>query len=345
MAYIGHLSLWLVLFASAYCALASAWGAYKRESKWVERAKNSLLAATNLIFLATAILLYLLLSHDFQVQYVYAHTNSYQPTLYVFSALWAGQEGSFLLWALLYSAVAALAIKQRQHLPGNIWPHMLAILAMVLFFFALLLVTVQNPFTLYPIRPTEGVGILPALENPGMVIHPPILFLGYAAYGVPFAFTMASLFTGQVLNTGLSWLRKWGLIAWLFLGLGILIGAWWAYVELGWGGYWAWDPVESASLIPWLTGTAYLHLLLAQEHRAIFKRWTAALAIATFLLCFFSTLVTRGGIIISDLHGFAQSIQPVAYYLIGFILTVAALSAILFHLRRQLLRDEQEIEQ
>jgi len=345
MAYIGYLALLLALFASMYCTMASTWGAYTGRQKWVERGKNALLVGSTAIFLATAILLHLLLSRDFQVQYVYAHTSSYQPTWYVFSALWAGQEGSFLLWALLYSAVVAIVVRQRRHLPNGIWPHMLTIFAVIHFFFALLLVTVQNPFLLYPVQPIEGAGILPALENPGMVIHPPVLFLGYAVYSVPFAFTMASLITGQVQTTGLSWLRRWSLMAWLFLGLGILIGAWWAYVELGWGGYWAWDPVESASLIPWLTGTAYLHLLLAQERQAIFKRWAATLAIATFLLCFFGTLVTRGGIIVSDLHGFAQSTQPIAYYLMGFILVFAALSVALLYLRRDLLRDEQEIEQ
>lgn len=344
MAHIGHLFLWFTLFASLYSVLTSAWGVAKNEPKWVERAKNGLLTVTGLVLLTTTVLLYLLLSRDFQVRYVHAHTSSYQPTLYVFSALWAGQEGSFLLWALLYSIVTALVIRQRHYLSPKIWPHMLSVFAIIHFFFALLLVSVQNPFLLYPVRPAEGAGILPVLENPGMVLHPPILFLGYAIYSVPFAFTMASLIAGEVPNTSLDWLRRWSLMAWLFLGLGILIGAWWAYVELGWGGYWAWDPVESASLIPWLTGTAYLHSLLAQKRYVIFRRWTAALAIATFLLCFFGTLVTRGGIIISELHGFAASVQPVAYYLIGFILAVVALSGILFSLRRDLMRDELEIE-
>ncbi len=344
MAQVGHLLLWFTLFASVYSALTSAWGVTKNKPKWVERAKNGLLTVTGLSLLTTIVLLYLLLSRDFQVRYVHAHTSSYQPTLYVFSALWAGQEGSFLLWALLYSIVTALVIRQRHYLSPKIWPHMLSVFAVIHFFFALLLVSVQNPFLIYSVRPAEGAGILPVLENPGMVLHPPILFLGYATYSVPFAFTMASLIAGEVPNTSLDWLRRWSLMAWLFLGLGILIGAWWAYVELGWGGYWAWDPVESASLIPWLTGTAHLHSLLAQKRYAIFRRWTAALAIATFLLCFFGTLVTRGGIIVSALHGFATSTQPVAYYLIGFILAVVALSGILFSLRRDLLRDELEIE-
>lgn len=344
MAHIGYLFLWVTLFASVYSTLTSVWGVTKNEPKWVERAKNGLLTVSSLIPLTAAVLLCLLLSRNFQVRYVHAHTSTDQPTLYVFSALWAGQEGSFLLWALLYSIVTAVVIRQRHQLSPRIWPLMLTVFAVIHFFFALLLVTVQNPFLIYPVRPGEGAGILPVLENPGMVLHPPVLFFGYAAYSVPFAFTVASLIAGQAQTTSLDWLRRWSLMAWLFLGLGILIGAWWAYVELGWGGYWAWDPVESASLIPWLTGTAYLHSLLAQRRQGILRRWTAALAIATFLLCFFGTLVTRGGIIISELHGFATSIQPVAYYLTGFILVVVIFSGILFYLRRDLLRDDLEIE-
>jgi len=342
---VGYAALSLALLTAAYCALASAWGARSRRPQWIESAENGLVATAGLVALATAILLYLLLSQDFQVQYVYAHTSSYQSTLYVISALWAGQEGSLLLWSLLLSAITVAVILQKRQWPAALWPYMLTSLAIIHSFFALMLVTVQNPFTVYPTRPLEGAGILPVLENPGMVVHPPILFLGYAVYSVPFAFTMATLITGRVEPSWLRGIRRWNIAAWLFLGLGILVGAWWAYVELGWGGYWSWDPVESASLVPWLTGTAYLHSLMAQERRGMFKRWNALLAIATFLLCILATLVTRGGIIISDLHGFSRTIQPVAYYLLGFIGAVTAASGVLFYLQRHKLNDEQQLGQ
>lgn len=336
---VGYSALCLALILAIGSTLAAGLGGRLCRAAWVSKAENGLFAVAGFLFLASAILLHLLLSRNFQVQYVYTHTSTYQATPYVFSALWAGQEGSLLLWALLLSAVTVVLILQKRHCPAVLWPYTLATLAIVEGFFALLLVTVQNPFTLLPMRPSEGAGITPLLENPAMVIHPPILFLGYATFAVPFAVTMASLIAGQMEASWLRWIRRWSLMAWLFLGLGISIGAWWAYVEVGWGGYWSWDPVENASLVPWLTATAYLHSLMAQERQGIFKRWNSALAIATFTLCIFGTLVTRGGIIISDLHGFAENIQPIAYYLIGFILVVIVASVILFYLRRQQLED------
>lgn len=336
---VGYAALCIALVLALVSALATALGARLGRPSWVRGGEKALLAVAGFLFLASAILLHLLLSRNFQVQYVYAHTSTYQATPYVFAALWAGQEGSLLLWALLLSTVSIVLILQKRQCPAALWPYTLTTLAFVEGFFALLLVTVQNPFTLWPMRPPEGAGITPLLENPAMVIHPPVLFLGYATFAVPFAITLASLIVGQMEPSWLRCIRRWALMAWLFLGMGIAIGAWWAYVELGWGGYWSWDPVENASLIPWLTGTAYLHSAMAQERQNIFKRWNSALAIGTFSLCIFGTLVTRGGIIISDLHGFAQQIQPVAYFLIGFILVVIVTSGILFYLRRQQLED------
>jgi len=344
MTHFGHAALFLALLTALCSVSASVWGARSRRPQWVERAGKGLCTVTGLIAVATATLLYLLLSRDFQAQYVYAHTSTYQPALYVVSALWAGQEGSFLLWSLFLSATSLIIVLRKRQWPSDLWPHMLTTLGLVQAFFVLVLVTVQDPFTLYPMRPPEGAGLTPILENPGMVIHPPIVFLGYAAYSVPFAFTMASLVAGRMEASWVRLLRKWNLVAWLFLGLGILIGAWWAYVELGWGGYWSWDPVESASLVPWLVGTAYLHSLMAQERRGGLDRWNVMLAIATFLLCIFATLVTRGGFVISDLHGFSQTIQPIAYYLLGFIGTVVMVSGVLLSVRRRNFPETREVE-
>ena len=345
MAILAHTALVLALPTVLCSALCSAWGGRARRRQWVVLAETGLLAAAGLVALATAILLHLLLSRDFQVQYVYAHSSTYQPTLYVISALWAGQEGSLLVWSLFLGTVSAIVILQKRHWPSALWPHVLTTLGITQAFFILTLVTVQDPFTMHAVRPPEGTGILPILENPGMVIHPPIVFLGYAVYSVPFAFGMASLVAGRVDNSWLLGIRRWSLVAWLFLGLGILIGAWWAYVELGWGGYWSWDPVESASLVPWLTGTAYVHSLVAQERRGILKRWNMVLPITTFLLCMFATFVTRGGLIISDLHGFSRTMQPVGYYLLGFIGTVTVVSVVLLRLRRKALSDDRQLEQ
>ncbi len=352
MAQAGHTALLLALAASLASTLAFARGARRRDSHWVGFGETGLLVTAAAVVTSALILIYLLLSRDFQVQYVYAHTSSDQPILYVLSALWAGQEGSFLLWLLYLVVITCILLVQKPRWPVRQWPYAMATLASIQGAFALILLTVQNPFMMHATRPLEGAGMLPALLNPGMLVHPPILFLGYALYAVPFAFTLAALMAepeGSGVSAGPpaarpSTLRQWSLMAWLFLGLGILIGAWWAYVELGWGGYWSWDPVENASLLPWLIGTAYLHALLAHERQGTFRRWSAALAITAFTLCVFATLVTRGGIIVSQLHGFSSSIQPVAFYLIGFILCITVASVYLFRLRWRSLSDDRESE-
>jgi cytochrome c-type biogenesis protein CcmF len=344
---LGRGALVLIMFTSVCSAAAALWGARTAQPRWVRRAERSLLATAGLFAAATLALLYLLVSRDFRVQYVYAHTSTSQPTIYVVSALWAGQEGSLLLWALLVGAVTVTSIALQRGRDTAAWPYALGTLAGIQAFFALMLVTVQNPFFVMSTLRGDGLGILPTLENPAMVVHPPILFLGYAAYSVPFAWTMAQLLCGASSSAKeqIQQLRRWSIVAWLFLGAGILIGAWWAYTELGWGGYWSWDPVESASLLPWLSGTALLHSLLAQERHGMFKRWNATLPVATFLLCMFATLATRGGLIISDLHGFSQNIQPVAYLLMGFIAVVAMSAGLLLWMRRATLCDDEQPEQ
>jgi len=342
----GYGALILVMCTALYSALAALWGARRAQPRWVRRAERGLIATAILFALAAAALLYLLLSRDFRVKYVYAHTSAAQSPIYVISALWAGQEGSLLLWALFVGAVSAMATAAQRERGTAAWPFVLATLAAVQAFFALMLLTVQNPFVVMSIAPADGLGILPTLENPGMVVHPPILFLGYATYSVPFASALAWLLVGHSAPSSeeLQQLRRWSISAWLFLSAGILIGAWWAYTELGWGGYWSWDPVESASLLPWLAGTAFLHSLLAQERLGMFKGWNAALPIGIFVLCIFATLVTRGGLIISDLHGFSQNIQPVAYLLLGFIAVVTASAGLLLWRRRAALADAEQPE-
>jgi cytochrome c-type biogenesis protein CcmF len=335
------------MFISAFSVASAFRGARSGDRPWIQRAERGLLATATLFATATFALLYLLVSKDFRAEYVYAHTSTSQRSIYVISALWAGQEGSLLLWALLLGIVALIAIVVQRDRTNAAWPHVLGILALVQSFFALMLLTVQNPFRVMSTIVNDGLGILPTLENPGMVVHPPTLFLGYAAYSVPFAWTMARLLAAESSPSkeDLQQLRRWSLAAWLFLGVGILIGAWWAYIELGWGGYWSWDPVESASLLPWLAGTAFLHSLLAQERQGMFKRWNATLPIAIFVLCIFATLVTRGGIIISDLHGFSQNIHPVAYLLLGFMAVVTLSASVLLWRRWEALLDEGQPEQ
>ena len=342
MADIGYGVLFLSLIVSLYGAIASFTRARRRAHGLVESARNAILVTAVLATLASAIFLYLLVTHDFQVKYVYQYTSTHLPLVYTISAFWAGQEGSLLLWLWLLAILAAIVAQNRER-PGKIGPYLLVPLALTEAFFALLLISISNPFEVYPFKVAEGVGMLPLLENPGMIFHPPVLFLGYAGYTVPFAFGLAALMSGELSTDWVRAVRRWSLFAWLSLGVGILIGAWWSYVELGWGGYWAWDPVENASLIPWLFGTAFLHSAMLEERRGMHKVWNMVLPILSFVFCLFATLVTRGGIIVSDLHGFFRTLQPIAYLLLGFIALVLGGSFFLIYYRRRQLRSEREV--
>jgi cytochrome c-type biogenesis protein CcmF len=343
MSNIGYWIVVLCLVVSSYGAIAALVGERRASRRLVESARNAILVMAVLVTLASAILLYLLVTHDFQVRYVYQYTSTHLPLIYTISAFWAGEAGSWLLWLWFLAVLAAIAVRHSEKL-GKMGPYVLAILALNQAFFALVLLSVSNPFETLPYRPSEGVGMLPLLENPGMIFHPPVLFLGYAGYTMPFAFALAALMSGELSSGWIKAIRPWNLFAWLSLGIGILIGAWWSYVELGWGGYWAWDPVENASLIPWLTGTAFLHSAIMEERRGMHKGWNMVLATLSFALCLFATLVTRGGIIVSDLHGFARNIQPIGYLLIGFISLVLGVTFFFIYIRRGRLRSDREME-
>jgi cytochrome c-type biogenesis protein CcmF len=318
-------------------------GAKRPSQAWRESARNGLWVVTALVTVAAVILLYLLLSGDFQVRYVWQYTSTHMPAVYRVSAFWAGEAGSLLLW-LWFLTVLSLLLLRSDGDRGGLSAFLPVPMAITQAFFALVMLTTGNPFDMLATRPAEGLGMLPLLENPGMVVHPPVLFMGYAGYTVPFAFAFAALLSGDLNSKWVKAMRRWSMFAWLFLSLGILIGAWWSYVELGWGGYWAWDPVENASLIPWLIGTALLHSTIMEERRGMQKVWNLALSTLAFVLCLFATLVTRGGIIVSELHGFASSIQPIAYYLMAFIAMALTTSLALIYRRRNQLTSKRALE-
>ncbi len=340
MTTIGFGAVALALVISIYVAIASILGARRQSPKLAENAQKGIVAAAVLVTLASAILLYLLLARDFQVKYVYEHVSTYQPTIYTLSAFWAGQEGSLLLWLWLLTLFSAFIARREEDWGRELRPYALAVLALCQAFFALLLVIASNPFATLPTRPAEGFGLNPLLENFWMIIHPPVVFVGYAAYTVPFAFAIAALATGKLGQDWIRGIRRWNLFSWLFLGLGILLGAWWAYLELGWGGYWGWDPVENASLIPWLVGTALLHSATTQERRGMFKVWNISLMILTFVLCIFATFVTRSGII-QSVHAFGQSV--IGHYFMAFLVIILVVSFGLAFYRRRELASEAEM--
>ncbi|HOG47979.1 MAG TPA: cytochrome c-type biogenesis CcmF C-terminal domain-containing protein [Anaerolineae bacterium] len=256
--------------------------------------------------------------------------------------MWAGQEGSLLVWLWFLAVFVVVAVRQRAAWARELEPYALAVLGLTEFFFALLLCIESKPFVLLPARAIDGAGLNPLLENPGMVYHPPTLLLGYAAYTVPFAYAIAALVSGRLAGDWLRGLRRWNLLAWGFLGLGILLGAQWAYVELGWGGYWGWDAVENASLIPWLTGTALLHSVMIQERRGLFRVWNLLLIVGTFLLCVFATFITRSGFV-QSVHAFSAS--NIGYYFLSFIGLWLVAALWLLAQRRRQLRTEAMVEE
>ncbi|MEE9610486.1 MAG: heme lyase CcmF/NrfE family subunit, partial [Desulfatiglandales bacterium] len=256
-------------------------------------------------------------------------------------AFYAGQAGSLLFWAWLLSLFAFIVIWQNRERNRDVLPHVNLILACLTFFFISLMVFVTNPFTRLATVPPDGQGLNPLLQNPGMIFHPPTLFLGYVGFAVPYAFAMAALIKGRLGSTWIRTTRRWTLFSWFFLTIGNLLGAQWAYVELGWGGYWAWDPVENASFMPWLVATAYLHSVMIQEKRGMLKIWNIVLITLTFLLTIFGTFITRSGII-SSVHTFGQS--SLGWIFLAFMGVIIIVSFNLLISRLPQLRSRNELD-
>ncbi|MEA1881591.1 MAG: heme lyase CcmF/NrfE family subunit [Candidatus Marinimicrobia bacterium] len=277
------------------------------------------------VFLATFILSYQLMISNFDVDYVARYTSIETPTIYKISALWAGQSGSLLFWLFILSIYATVVILQNQRKHNKLMPWVIITLAIVQMFFLVLTNFVTNPF-----MPTEanfvvanGNGLNPLLQNLTMAIHPPTLYLGYVGFTVPFGFAISALMNRDTSPLWIQSIRRWTLVAWLFLSMGIILGGWWAYQELGWGGYWAWDPVENASFMPWLTGTAFVHSIIIQEKKDMLRVWNMVLIIITFTLCIFGTFLTRSGVM-SSVHSFtASSLGPIFLTFVFFILVVS----------------------
>ncbi len=341
MADIGHAALLVGLIMAAYAAVSSLVAARSGNGELWQSARNGAFAAFALTSLASGALLYALFTHDFSIRYVAEYSSSNLAPIYILSAWWAGLEGSLLLWCWLLAVFTALVLLQTQRQNVRLAPYITATMTGLLAFFLGLVIFTANPFERLPQPAAEGLGLNPLLENPGMIIHPPALYLGFVGFSVPFAFAVAALVTGRVDDQWIRSSRRWTLVAWLFLGLGNLLGAQWAYVELGWGGFWGWDPVENASFMPWLTGTAFLHSIMIQQRRGMLKVWNMLLIIATFSLCLFGTMVTRSGLL-SSVHAFSGSAMGP---LLIFLIAVVALGSLwLLWKRLPLLRSEEHLD-
>ncbi len=339
MADIGYFALVLALVMSLYALVCYAAGLKTKRSDLLASATGGVIGTAVFTAVAGGTLVYMLVTSDFSVEYVAMYTSTDLPTIYKLTALWAGNDGSLLLWAWVLTAVAAAVVLGKKN--RDLMPYVGSVMMVVSAFFLYLLCFEANPFTKVWGMVQEGNGLNPMLQNPGMIIHPITLYFGYIGFTVPFAFAIAALITRQTDDRWIKITRKWTVLSWLFLSLGNLYGAQWAYVELGWGGYWAWDPVENASLIPWLTGSAFLHSVMVQERKNMLKIWNMFLIIITFGLTLFGTFLVRSGIVAS-VHSFGNSSLG-AMFLI-FIILVMSGSFYLLADRLKLLRQSNEFE-
>ena len=333
LAEVGHIVVGLALTTALYAAFAAIWGLRHADARWISSSRNAVYATAGLLGLALVLLLVAFLGDQFQIRYVAQHSSRDLPLYLKVSALWAGQEGSLLLWSFLQALLTALVIVRPAGRSRLLVPWVIVFLSLIAAFFAGITLLFSNPFALQSIVPLDGQGLNPLLRHPGMVFHPPALYLGYVSLAVPFAFALAALVTGRVDDWPAA-AHRWTLAAWLCLGLGLLLGARWAYDVLGWGGYWGWDPVENAGLMPWLTATALLHGLVMQEQRGSFRVWNVILAALSFALVLFGTFTTRSGMIAS-VHAFARS--ALGYYFLAFIGLVLVAATGLMIWRRQTL--------
>jgi cytochrome c-type biogenesis protein CcmF len=341
MAGVGSACLAVALLTALYAVGASIYGARSGRPEWLTSGRRAIYCVAALCVGAFAILEAAFLRSDFSYALVAEGSSTDTPTFYKVTAVWATQDGSLLLWATLLSLFASAVLFVTRRSLRDIAPYATAVLGTVAAFFLLLMVGWENPFDTLAVPPPEGAGLNPLLRHPAMMIHPPILYTGYVGFSVPFAFAIGALVARR---TGADWIRatrRFALIAWMFLGTGIMLGALWSYTELGWGGYWAWDPVENASLMPWLVGTAFLHSIMVQEKRGMLKVWNVSLICATFTLALLGTFLVRSGIL-ESIHAFGASTIGVQFLV--FIGLVIALSAGLIISRLPLLRSEARLD-
>ncbi len=326
----------------AACAVAVlVIGLWRRDARYLESGRRAILAQFGLLTVASLSLVALFVTDRFDVAAVFYHSRSDQPLQYKIAGLWASAETSLLFWAWVLSGFAALVAAFPPRQARELTPHALAIMAAINGFFSFLVAFVSNPFVLLPAPQPDGWGMNPMLLNPGMLIHPTTQYLGYVGFTVPFAFAVTALLLKRTDDAWIRATRPYTLWAWLFLSVGMIYGAQWAYTELGWGGFWAWDPVENAALLPWLTGTAFLHSVMLQERRGMFKLWNVGLIAVTFLLTVFGTFITRSGVLAS-VHAFSDT--TIGHYFLGFLAAAAGLSLYLSISRRHLLAGEHRLE-
>jgi cytochrome c-type biogenesis protein CcmF len=334
----GYYALILALCLALCQSIIPLWGAAQHRVAWMQLARSTAYGQVIFIGLAFFSLAYAFVNNDFSVAYVAANSNRHLPLIYRFCAVWGAHEGSLLLWVFILSLWMAAVSYFSRSLPLAMTARILAILGMISVGFLLFILLTSNPFLrLLPNVPPDGQDLNPLLQDPGLAIHPPLLYMGYVGFSVAFAFALAALLTGRLDAVWARWSRPWTLVAWCFLTMGITLGSWWAYRELGWGGWWFWDPVENAAFLPWLAGTALVHALIVTEKRQAFKAWTVLLAISAFSLSLLGTFLVRSGVLVS-VHAFA--VDPTrGTFMLVFLATVVGGSLALYAWRAQAVRS------
>jgi cytochrome c-type biogenesis protein CcmF len=338
---LGYGAVVVGVLLALYGAGAAAIGARTGRTALVESAQHAALAVFGLVTFALLLLVYAFLTFDFSVRYVAINTNLATPFYYRITAVWGALEGSIILWSWMLALYTLIVVMRHRHNAREFYPWVLTVMLGVVAFFLLVMAVPAPPFERLTPIPADGRGLNPLLQDSGMITHPVAVYLGFTGFTVPFAFAMAALVTGRVGDRWITLTRRWTVVAWYFLSLGLLIGGWWSYHVLGWGGYWAWDPVENAAFMPWLTGTAFLHSVMIQERRRMLKLWNIGLVILTFALTLFGTFLTRSGVIAS-VHAFTQG--SIGAFFLTFLSLVVLTALGLLAWRWDVLAAEGELD-
>src|SRR5678816_1811562 len=343
MASLGTFLLLAAFVTCSYAAVISVAGARRKSRRLIESGIGAFYLICAIMAAASAVLINAFVTGDYSIKYVVHYSDSVQPILYKLTSYWGGLDGSIMFWVFLLSIFGSLAVYVNRERHRELIPYVVATISTVQMFFLFLMVVHKNPFTTFlSSAPPEGEGLNPLLQNYWMAIHPPSLYIGFVGMTIPFAFGIAALITGLLDDSWLRAVRRWTMFAWLFLSIGLFLGMIWAYEELGWGGYWMWDPVENAALLPWFTATAFLHSVMVQERRGMLRVWNVTLVIVTFFLTIFGTFMTRSGVV-QSVHAFGDDPELARMFVI-FMITLLVVSFGFVIYRLPLLRSRNELD-
>jgi cytochrome c-type biogenesis protein CcmF len=335
---LGSFLLLASFVACAYAIAASVTGARRRSHRLIESGIGAFYFIAALMTVASGVMVHAFVTNNYAIKYVQHYSDSVQPLAYKIASYWGGLDGSIMFWVFLLSIFGAVAVYTNRERHRELIPYVVAVISAVQMFFIFLMVVHNNPFSTFLSRvPAEGKGLNPLLQNFYMAIHPPSLYTGFVAMPIPFAFGIAALITGHLDDSWLRAVRRWTMVGWLFLSFGLTLGMLWAYEELGWGGFWGWDPVENAGLLPWFTATAFLHSVMVQERRGMLRVWNVTLVIVTFFLTIFGTFMTRSGVV-QSVHAFGED-RELAWLFTIFMVAILTFSFGLVIYRLPLLRS------